>query len=115
MSAKKLDVALATGAEGVPTNIKVAFSVTGALFAALIVNVTVCPAENTLGENVAEVPGGSPVTDGITSKSKLVGLSMLWNCMLAEPPIGTPSSLNDVPANERIGMVPLLTVKLKSP
>ena len=70
-SAKKVVVALVTGAEGVPTSVTVAFSVTGALLAELNVNVTLCPAENTLGENAAVVPGGKPTTEGTTSKSKL--------------------------------------------
>jgi hypothetical protein len=66
-SAKKLVVAAAVWAEGVPVSVTVAFCVTGALLAALSVTVTFCPTENTLGENVAVVPGGKPLTVGVTS------------------------------------------------
>jgi hypothetical protein len=71
-SAKKLAVAFEIWAEGVPVRVTDAFCVTGALLAALSVTVTLCPTENTLGEKLAVVPAGNPVTEGLMSKSTLV-------------------------------------------
>jgi hypothetical protein len=54
-------------AEGVPVRVTDAFWVTGAVPAALSVTVTLPPAEKTVGEKVADVPGGKPVTERVMS------------------------------------------------
>ena len=93
-STRNVAVAGATaGAEGVPVSVTVAFCVTGAFDAAVIVTVTLCPGEKTVGENDAVVPGGKPLTDGVMSKSTLeLEPTLEANSMEPEPPIGTATS-----------------------
>jgi hypothetical protein len=115
-SAKKLAVALATCAAGVPVRVTDAFCVTGAVLAALSVTVTLCPTENTPGENVAVVPAGNPDTVGVMSKSTLVDeFTIVPYWMDPDPPIGTPTSRDKGEAKKKLGTAPVLTVKLKSP
>ena len=61
----------AVAADGVPVKVTVTFCVTGALGAAVNVTVALWPGEMTAGEMDAEVPGGSPLREGVMSRASV--------------------------------------------
>src|ERR1700722_13432521 len=91
-SARKVPVAGAIAADGVAVAVTVAFCVTGAVVAAERLMVKLWPGEKTLGEKVAVVPGGRPLTEGVISKSTFWALTLQVNWVDPEPPMGTPTS-----------------------
>jgi len=99
-----------TVAEGVPVSVISAFCVTGALPLAVTVTVTLWPGDKTAGEMLAVVPGGRPLTDGVTSKSALAGKMEVPYWMEFDPPMETPSSAESTCTNEKLGIREGLTV-----
>ena len=69
-----------------------------------MVTVTDCPGEKTAGENVAEVLGGRPVTDGVMSNTvPFCAFTVVPNWIEPEPPNGTLSSRDRGAVRETAG------------